>query len=301
MSISQIFRLLFIAAIWGGSHVLVRITAPEIGPTLTAFSRILIAAIVLSLFVVMKRLRFDWKNHWFHFVAVGILNTAFPLFLFAYASLVLPASYLVILNATMPVFNAIFSSLFLGDSVTFKKVSGIILGLSGVVLLSEYGSADRAGEGFLVAMIAGLAASASYGACSVYIKKRAYAVTPMALTAGSNWIGFLILLPFAFWSFNYHGAFEWAHYSWHIVLMAITILGVFGSGIAFAIYYGLITEMGAFRSSIVAFLMPVFGLLWGRLFLNEEMTAGMLGGVALILIATSLFLKRSTNSPTART
>jgi drug/metabolite transporter (DMT)-like permease len=291
MTPSQIFRLFFAAAVWGSSHVLVRISAPEIGASLTAFSRILIAAITLSVFIFSTKLSFNLKTQFKDFLVVGILNAAMPLFLFAYASLVLPASYLVILNATMPAFSAIFSSLFLGDSFTTKKVCGIVLGMGGIVLLSQFGTVNQAGEGVAVAMGAGLLASASYGACSVYVKSRNNATSPVVLTAGSNWVGAMILLPFAAWFFGRHGSFEWVHHSFSTVVMALMILGIFGSGIAFVVFYKLIAEVGAFRSSLVSFLSPVFGLFWGWIFLSEVITPGMLLGVAMILAATSLFMK----------
>lgn len=292
MTLSQILRLLFSAAVWGASHVFVRITAPEIGPTLTAFARIFVAALTLSVFLRFRKIQVNLALNLKHFAVIGVLNTALPLFLFAYASMKLPASYLVILNATMPVFNAIFSSVFLADPFTLRKFFGIALGMSGIVLLESYGSIDPAGDGFWLAMVAGLTASACYGGCAVYIKKCVTNTPPLLLTAGSNWIGFLLLAPFSLWSYQHHGDFTWTQHSWQLVLMAIMMLGIFGSGIAFVVYYGLIAEVGAFRSSVTAFMMPVFGIIWGWLFLSERITPGMLGGVAMILIATSLFLKR---------
>jgi drug/metabolite transporter (DMT)-like permease len=293
MTIAQILKLLAAAAIWGASHTLVRITVPEIGPTLTAFLRIFIAALTLGAYLLWLRGRISLKENFKDYLIVGLLNAALPIYLFSFASMRLPASYLVILNATAPISNALFSSLFLRDPFSIRKVAGILLGISGVFLLSHYGSIDARGEGVWLAMAAGLIAAICYSLCAVYIKKFVKGGNPVALTVGSSWVSCALIVPFAAAAFA-NQSFTWQTNSLSQVVGALMILGVMGSGVAFVFYYQLVSEIGAFRTSLVTFLMPVFGLIWGWLLLDEQVTLGMLFGVSVILGATSLFMKAPT-------
>lgn len=284
MKTSQILWLLFVSAIWGASHTLVRIAVPEWGSALTTFFRISIAAITLTLVLRGMHKSLNFKENIKQFLIVGLLNASFPIFLFAYAARTLPASYLVILNATTPIFNAILSSIFLKDPFTVKKVLGIILGISGIVLLEEKGTIPHLDTATWFAMGCALLASACYGMTAVYLKSSKKKIDPTVLTAVTNVIGAFFLLPFAFQG-------DW-HWSWSAALPAVLVLGVFGSGLAFVMYYRLLNEIGAFQASMTTFIMPVFGLFWGWLFLDERANVPMLIGVGMIISATSLFLKR---------
>jgi len=257
---------------------------PEWGSALTTFLRIVIAAITLLLILKLMKKPVLFKENFREFLVVACLNAAFPIFLFAYAARTLPASYLVILNATTPIFNATFSSLFLKDPFTFKKVVGIFLGITGIVLLEERGTILHLDAETWFAMGCALFASACYGLVAVYLKRLPKKVDPIVLTAGSNVVGAFLLLPFAFQG-------DW-HWSSGAALPAILTLGMMGSGVAFVIYYRLLNEIGAFQASLTTFIMPVFGLFWGWLFLDEKANLAMLIGVGMIISATALFLKR---------
>jgi drug/metabolite transporter (DMT)-like permease len=284
MKASQFLLLLFVSAIWGASHSLIRITVPEWGSAITTFLRIGIAAVTLTLLLMMMKKKLNFRENFKQFFIVGFLNASFPIFLFAYAAKSLPASYLVILNASTPIFNAILSSLFLSDPFTIKKILGISLGISGIVMLEQRGTIEHVDSVSGFAMACTLLASACYGMSAVYLKKSERKVDPIILTAGSNVIGMMFLFPFAM-----NG--DW-HWTWNAALPSILILGVLGSGFAFVIYYGLLQKIGAFRASLSTFILPVFGLFWSWLFLDEIPNAYMMIGVVLIISATSLFLKR---------
>ncbi len=284
MKKSQILWLIFVSAIWGASHTLVRIAVAEWGSALTTYFRISIAAITLVLLVKWMKKSLALKENFKDLLIIGFINASFPIFLFAYAARTLPASYLVILNATTPIFNATFSSIFLKDPFTKRKVLGILLGIAGIILLEERGTILHIDLVNSIAMGCALMASACYGIAAVYLKSSPRKIDPTVLTAGSNIVGSFFLLPFAIQG-------DW-HWSWNASLPSIMVLGVFGSGLAFVIYYRLINEIGAFKASLTTFIMPVFGLFWGWLFLNEKANFPMMIGVVMIISATSLFLKR---------
>lgn len=286
MKTVQVVWLLIVSAIWGASHSLVKIAVAEWGSSLTTFLRIVIAAVTLTFVLNAMRRSIQFRQNYKEFIVVACLNAAFPIFLFAYAARTLPASYLVILNATTPIWSAIFSSFLLKDPFTLKKGLGIILGISGIVLLEERGTILQVDFESLFAMGCALFACACYGLVAVYLKKSPKKIDPTVLTAGSNMIGAFLLLPFAFQG-------EW-HWTSGAALPAILALGVLGSGLAFVIYYRLLNEVGPFKATLTTFIMPVFGLFWGWLFLDEQPNISMLVGVLLIISATALFLKRPT-------
>lgn len=284
MKISHVLWLLIVSAIWGASHSLVRIAVAEWGSSITTFLRITIAAVTLGLILRGMKKPLQFKENFREFLVVACLNAAFPIFLFAYAARTLPASYLVILNATTPIWSAVFSSILLKDPFTLKKGFGLILGISGIVLLEERGTILHVDFESFFAMGCALFACACYGLVAVYLKRSPKKIDPTVLTAGSNMIGTFLLLPFAFQG-------DW-HWSSGVALPSILVLGVLGSGLAFVIYYRLLNEVGAFKATLTTFIMPVFGLFWGWLFLGEQANFSMLVGVLLIISATALFLKR---------
>jgi len=283
MKYSQFLWLLLVSAIWGASHTLLRIAVPEWGSALTAFFRMAIAATTLIFLLMGMHKKIRFKENIRAYLIVGFLNASFPIFLFAYAARSLPASYLVILNSMSPIFNALFSSLFLKDPFTGRKGLGILLGIGGIVLLEERGTITQMDSVSWFAMGCGLLASACYALAAVYVKAAKKKIEPTVLTAGSNIIGTLFLFPFALQG-------DW-HWTWGNALPAVLMLGILGSGFAFVIYYRLIAEIGAFRSSLTTFVMPIFGLFWGWWFLDEKANSFMLIGVAMIISATSLFMK----------
>lgn len=292
MSLSQVFRLVLIAAIWGASHVLVRIAVPEIGPILTAFFRISIAAVTLLSFQTVTKLPLRLKENWKFYFLVGVLYTALPLSLFAFASVLLPSAYLVILNATTPIFAAVFATLILKEEFGWRKIASLSIGMIGVFLLKEFGSIEKVTAEVVIAMAMGLLASASYGLCGVLVKKWGVAGNPTALTTGSNLFAVMLLSPLAVLALTHFTPPTFTHYSFAAVTASILILGMFGSALAFVLFYGLIREIGPFKASLTTFLMPVFGIVWGMIFLNEPLTLGMLAGAALVLVSTSFFIRK---------
>jgi len=289
MTLFQSLRLIFIAAIWGASHVLVKIAVPELGPVFTAFVRMLVGASTLTVFQLFKGVPFLLRKNWKIYVMVGLFYVTVPITLFALASVLLPSAYLIILNAMVPLFTAIFSALILFEAFTGRKIVSLILGLVGVALLKEFGVLENTTEA-IYAMAMGLTASASYGLCGVLIKKFGNGGNPTALVTMSNWIGVVLMLPWALYSMPHFSELTFQQHSLGAVLFSVFILGAFGSGFAFVVFYGLLEEIGPFRASLTTFLMPFFGLLWGMIFLSEKFTLGMGVGAALVISSTALFM-----------
>jgi drug/metabolite transporter (DMT)-like permease len=280
MAVTHILLLLALSAIWGSSFMFMRILAPLIGPVATTDLRLLVAAAFLFLLFLLIRFKPAWRRNWKHFLAIGVVNSAIPFLLYSFASLYLPASVEVIFNSLSPLFGALFSLLWLGDKLTVRKSGGLALGIGGVVVMSSLGAIP---SGLLAALgvAACLFAPMCYGLAGVYMKKKAMGVKPMAVAGGSQLSAGLLLAPFLFFSPPL------AVVRWQVALLVV-VFGVLCSAVAYLIYYKLIADIGPTKALTVTFLMPVFGMLWGALFLHEQITVGMLAGAALILAGTFL-------------
>jgi drug/metabolite transporter (DMT)-like permease len=283
MNTKDLLRLLTLAALWGGSFIFMRVVAPVLGPLITADLRVLIAGIVLVGYFRLIGFDPEWRRFWRHYLVIGVVNSALPFCLYAYAAQYLPASYSVILNSSAPLFGAIFGALWLGEKVTTQKGIGLLLGASGVCLIARVKPA-QGGANFAFAVVACLLAAACYGLAGIYIKKFASQVKPMAIAGASQLLAGLVLIPFA------PLAPASGPTSLFIVLNVLG-LAIFCSAIAYLLYYRLIAEVGPTKALTVTFLMPLFGMLWGSLLLGETVTLAMIAGCLLVLLGTVLVLQ----------
>src|SRR5438046_1177145 len=135
----DIARLLALAIIWSLSFVFIRVLVPALGPVWVPMLRALIAGIALTAWFAFIRLDAGVKRNWRAYLFVGILNSALPFLLFAYAAVRLPASYLVILNALLPLFAALAAAVWLDERLTLAKLTGLAAGGGGGALVCRAG------------------------------------------------------------------------------------------------------------------------------------------------------------------
>jgi len=279
MSLSSLIKLIALAAIWGSSFLFMRIAAPVLGPVVLITLRVLLGALFLFGLAVVQKKGLDIRAHWKHLLILGLLNTALPFTLFAFAAETLPASLLSILNATAPIWGAMVSALWLRTAFTLKSAAGLLLGIAGVAILVGIDGTAMS-PATIVAIIAGLAAGLCYGIASVYAKQ-AKSVEPFANAHGSLWAAVLWMAPAA-------PFFPAVAAPTVMVVVAVLALGVLCSGVAYALYFKLIEEIGAAPALSVGFLIPVFGVLWGHLVLHEAITMTTVIGGLVVLVGTAL-------------
>lgn len=284
MRASDFFRLVLLAAIWGGSFVFLRVVAPALGPIVTADLRVLIAWGALAIYCRAVSIDMAWRQYWPQYLVIGTFNAALPFFLFAFAALHIPASYSAILNATSPFFGALFAGLWLGEKITFLKSAGFVFGIAGVALVTGV-AADAAGSSTTLAMAACLVAALSYGFVSVYAKKFAATVNPRAIASGSQLMAGLLLLPLTPLTPSPGPVTPF-------IAVNMIAFALLSSGVAFLLYYRLIADIGPTKSLTVTFLMPAFTMIWAAVFLGETITAVMIAGCGLILAGTALVVLR---------
>lgn len=272
--------LIMLAALWGASFLFTRMAAPAFGAFALAEVRVAVAALVLLPLLALRGGLTELRRQPARFMLLGAVNTAIPFTLFAWAALSITAGLASILNATAPLFGALIAWVWLRDRLTPLQWLGMAIGFGGVLWLAmSKASFSTGGTGW--AILAGLGATLSYGLSANVAKRLFNGVRPLAVAAGSQTAAALLLFPFAVlaWPASSPAPRDWA---------AAIALGVLCTGIAYILYFRLIARVGPATAMTVTFLIPAFAMLWGGLFLGEQVTATMIAGCAVILAGTSL-------------
>ncbi|NVM75371.1 drug/metabolite transporter (DMT)-like permease [Duganella sp. SG902] len=279
MSTANLLRLILLAAIWGGSFLFMRIAAPVLGAAVLIEYRVLFAALFLAVIGVFLKKSLDLKQHWKHYFILGLFNSALPFLMFAFAARTLSASVLAVLNATTPLWGTLIAAVWSRTMVSGKVLLGLALGTAGVALLVGFDHvSSKPGAGIAIAAV--LFASFNYGIASNYAKQ-AKAVEPFANAHGSMWTSALLVLPVV--------PFFPAPGEPTVGIMgAVIALGVLCSGVAYLIYFRLIQDVGPSSALTVTFLSPLFGILWGVLFLGETVGWYTFAGAAIVIAGTAL-------------
>ncbi|MEO2217200.1 DMT family transporter [Chromobacterium vaccinii] len=264
-----------LAALWGGSFLFMRVAAPAFGPLPLIALRVGLAACLLLPLLLWRGQWKLWRGHWLPIAVVGVFFTAFPFSLIAWAQLSLSAGMASVLNATTPLMTALWAWPLAGERLSSRRAAGLVLGLAGVLaLLAGHGARFEVRS--LAPVLAMLGATASYGWAGHMARRWLPGMPPLVTACGGLASGALLMLPLA-----WHGwpASPPPQKAW----IALALLAVFCTALAYLIFYRLINRLGATRASGVTYLVPVFGVLWGALFLGETIGAAMLLGAALIL------------------
>lgn len=280
MNAQSATRLVLLSAIWGASFLFMRIGAPVLGPALLITVRVGLAALFLAIVAAYLKKPLAAHRHWRHFLMLGLFNSAAPFLLFAFAAKTASASLLSILNATAPLWATAIGAARSRAGLAPKTLLGLGLGMAGVTLLAgiESLSLPSGGE---TAILAGLGAAFCYGVASNYAKTAA-SMEPFANAHGSMWAATLLLATLALAS-PPPADMPQAH-----VIVSVVALGVLCSGVAYLLYFRLVTDIGAAQALTVTYLIPVFGILWGALLLDESIGWHTLVGGITVLAGTAM-------------
>lgn len=292
MRSADLVRLLVLAAIWGASFLFMRIIAPVLGALWTAELRVAIAGVAMLAFMLATGRNMQFRVNWKQYLVLGTLNSALPFALFAYAALTLPAGYSAILNATSPLWGALIGAAVLGETLTARKIAGLVTGVAGVAFLVRLGPAEFSPQ-VLIAALACVTAALCYGIAGAYSKKKSSGIAPPMMATGSQLGAALVLLPFVSFS-PVRGEIT------PLVMVLTLLLALLCSAVAYFIYFRLIADLGPTKALTVTFLIPLFAMVWGAVFLHEEISFNTLVGCALVVLATWLvvFQRNSATSAT---
>ena len=281
MGARDLAALILLAALWGASYIFIRVAVPALGPFVLMGARVALASGALALYaVILARGMPKFRSRWKEFLIVGATNSAIPFTLIATAEIELTASLAAILNSTTALFVAVVAAVWIGESMTVKKVMGLLLGFAGVVVLVGWDPVPLNGA-VLLAVGAMLAASLSYAVGGVYVKRTFAGVSPLAMTIGQQGAAAVILLPLAAVSLPGEAP------PLPAALSALA-LALLCTAVAYLLYFRLIENVGPTKTLAVTFLIPVFGLLFGVVLLDEPVGLGTLVGFAIISLGVAL-------------
>jgi drug/metabolite transporter (DMT)-like permease len=276
----ELVMLILLAAIWGASYLFIRVASPVLGPLPLMECRTLIAGLVLLAYASLRGQRPALWTNWRRFLALGALNGSLPFALIATSELYLPASPAAILNATTPLFSALVAASWGGEPLTRRRLLGIAIGLAGVVILVGWSPLPLTGK-VLLGIVTSLLGALCYGLGGTYAGRAFRDVPPLTLATAQQLGAAAALLPFALI------AAPEARVTGPAVANMLA-LALLCTAVAYLIYYPLLKSVGPTRTLSVTFLIPIFGLTWGAIFLHEKIGPGTLVGLLVILSSVGL-------------
>ncbi len=276
-------RLLALAAMWSVQYLFMRIAVPALGYELVAEFRSLFAALFLVPTAIILGQPARFRAHGWTYFRLSLVNNVLPFLCFAYAAASLPAGYLSIVNGTVPMWTALFAAWLLREPLGGRSITGFALGIAGVALIVQLGPVALDAR-VVIAALVGLLGAASWGWGGVMIKQYAGAIPVHSLAAGSMVVSAVLISPA--WL-----AAPTAAWTLGGTVSAIA-LGVVCSGIAYLAFFTLVRDIGPSRTLSVTFLIPVLGVAWGWLLLDEAVTPSMIVGGAMVVAALWLVIRR---------
>lgn len=284
MKFSDLFRMFVLAAIWGGSYALLRVVAPVFGGWDTAWLRVSIAGLVLVVYATLLSSPLGWKHWWKQYLFVGLFNSVFPFALIGFGMKTLPAGYGAIINALSPFFGLVFAAILLAERVTATRILGLVLGFVGVAMLINLGPVPLTND-VLIALGACVMATMSYGFAGVWVKKHMHGAPSMGLAGGALVVAGTAMTPFSL--ALGHMPVEMPS---NTVWFSLFTLAIVCTAIAYLLYFRLIADLGPTRAISVTFLIPFFGVAWGAVLFDEQLTRGAVFGALVILLGMALVL-----------
>ena len=278
--------ILAIGVAWGASFLFIKVAAPEVGPITLVFSRLLIASLILTpIFVRFDNLK-NLKKDFLPLILLACINASIPFYLFSQAALNLNAGTMSVLNGTTPLFSFIIATLWLKLNTNLVQLMGILIGIIGLVIFVGYESLEFS----LFALMLCLGASFLYAFSSNFIFKT-QSIDATYLAAMTLLFATFLVFPFTLLETGLH-----LNHS-NEVLLSVFLLGFACTGLAYMGYVVLIKRAGPVRASTVVLIVPISGMLWANLFLNEVITLTMLLGCLLIITGVGLinFFQKESN------
>ena len=270
--------LLVLAVLWSASFIFIKVALADIPVLTLVLVRVGLAAAVLHVVVVARRLVYPARPGVLASYAVmGVVNNLLPFALIAFATVRLGAGPASILNATPPIFAILIAHVATADEkITLRKFAGVLLGAAGVAAMSGIGALSGLGSDY-AAVAAMLVASFFYGLSAIY-GRRFVGIDPTVSAACQLTASTLMLAPLAAivdrpWAIAAPGA---------LAASAALGLALFSTALAYVIYYALIACAGGTNTVLVTLLIPVGGVFFGWLLLDETLTFGEAAGMLLI-------------------
>ena len=248
-----------------------------------ADARVALAGVALLAYAAAIRALPALRARWRDYLLLGAINAALPFSLLAAAELEIEASLAAVLNAMAPMCGAIVGAVWLGERVTHGAKVGLVLGVAGVALVVGL-SPFTLDLPFVLAVLACLAAAFAYGVGANLVRVRFAGEPPLAMAIGQQFAAALVLLPLV-------PLVPLRSTPDALDIACLLALALASTGVAYLLYFRLLAELGATGGMTVIFVVPVFGVLWGALFLDEAIHLSTIAGGAVILLSVYLITR----------
>jgi drug/metabolite transporter (DMT)-like permease len=272
---------ILLGAIWSSSFMWIKIAVQEISPTMLVAFRAMFGLLFGVVVVFIQRVRWPRdRKSWLPLLLLGLTNVAIPFFLISWGEKHIDTAVASILDATVPLFTILIAHYLLDDDkITLPKMLGLLIGFAGVVILMSKDLLHSSTNSIL-GQAAVILASIFYAVNSVYIRKTTEDIPGIVRSAGP-----LLSASAIMWlaTFLFESPVRMPQLG--ITWVSLLWLGILGSGLAFAMAYYLIHEIGPTRTTMVTYLFPLGGVILGVTFLNEQLTWQLITGAILILLS----------------
>ena len=286
IQLKHLLMFVLLASIWGASFMFTRVASPEFGAFAFASLRLGIAAVVLFPILLMAG---NWKylrNDFWLIVFISLFNSALPFVMFAYATLYLEAGMTSVLNSFVPMLSGLIAHIYFKDYLSKSQQLGLVIGIIGVgvLMMGKMGF----GNNTILPLFACLAACLSYAISANITKRKLSHVPPKVLASSTMFVSGLLLIPFGLstWPDTMPSLTAWS---------AVLAVAVLSTALAYLLFFELIKNIGPTRTVSVTLLIPIFGIFWGAVLLDEPITWTIIVGT--IIIITGAFLSLSLKLP----
>jgi drug/metabolite transporter (DMT)-like permease len=284
-TLAPVRRLVVLALIWGWSFLFIKVAVAGMSPATVAWARVALGASVILVVLRSRRVRLPPRSdraRWRHFVVLAVSYNAVPFTLLAWGEQHITSALAAVLNASTPLFAAVFTAVLLSERLSGAQTAGLLLGFVGVAVAAGVGGDDLAGSS-LWGELAVIALSACYGFSFTYAQRHLSTTAPVVAAGGQLLAATAILFPFA--------AITTAREGIELTptrAVSIVLLGAVGTGIAYLINYRSIAELGSTKASVVTYLIPVVAVAVGVVFLGEAFEPGLVLGGGLTILGVSM-------------
>ena len=283
MSRRNLILFLLAGFLWGIPYLFIRVAVdPETGfsPAIVVFIRVFIGALILIPISIYDKSLFTAIKGWKYIAVYALFEMVIPWILIGTAEQSISSGLAGLLVASVPIFSTIISSMYGDKSVWHpRRLFGMAVGFLGVFLL--VGIESFTGSSDPIAIFMMLGASVGYAFAVIYITRKMPGVSGVAINAIAMAMTALFYSPALFMLWPDHKISLSATYS-------VIALGIFSTGIAFAVFFAVMAEIGPTRASLVTYMNTAFAVVLGVLILSEPLTTGIIVGLPLVLMGSYL-------------
>ncbi len=287
--------LLALAGVWGSSFLFIKVIVDEASPAELVAGRLVLGAAAMLAFIAVRRRRVEWSPALLGKTSImAVVNNIIPFMLISWGEQHINSGTASVLNSTVPIFTAAFAAaVFADEYFTPSRAAGLMLGLLGVVALTG-DDVLHVTDSSVLGQLAVIAASACYGAGSVYARTLLHSHDPVDMSVAQLIMASVMAVPLMF---LLEGTPDYS-LSLEATLSLLT-LGIAGTGLAYMAYLWLIGATGAVRASLVTYIIPVTALFLGSAVLDENIGWNTVAGAALIIVGVASVMRGQAPSPRA--